>query len=107
MTRMTLTILFSCAAAAGLWLIARGLGAGSGRRAGLARSKKLPLGFADSPEQPFEFLDPDMGHEGLMHRQKERLDPARYRPEPISSGKKIADRVQVAGQENKASKIDI
>ena len=107
MSRLTLTLLFSCASAAGLGLIAYGLLAGLRRGSGSHESRRLPLGFSDSADHPLEFLDLDMGHEGLKHREKERLDPGRYRPEPISSGKRPAEKVRSAGQENKACKIDL
>lgn len=107
MTRTYLLVLFACASLAGLGLIAYGLLAGSRRKVASVQSDKLPLGFSDSPEQPFEILDLNIGHEGLMHREKERFDPARRRPEHIGSGKKSTERVPVDGQENKSCKIEV
>lgn len=107
MNRIYLTILFSCASVAGLCLIAYGLLTRSRRHIGSNEVEKLPLDFSTSPKQPLELLDLDMGHEGLTHREKERFDPGRHRPEPISSAKKSAEEAPVAGQENKSFKIDI
>jgi hypothetical protein len=105
MTRIYLTILFSSVSVAGLCLIVYGLLTRSRRSAG--SSGKEQLGFSDSPEHNFEFLDLDMGHEGLKHREKERFDPVRHRPEPLSSGKKSPERAPAAEQEEKPCKIDV
>ena len=107
MSRIYLTILFSCTSVAGLCLIAYGMLTAPRPHIGSGEVETLPLGFSDSPKQPFELLDLDMGHEGLTHREKERFDPGRHRPEPLSSGKKSAEGAPVAGQESKSIKIDI
>ena len=72
MSRTFLIIFFVCVCVAGLCLIAYGLLAGLRRRTGPTEEEKLALGFSGSPERNFEFLDLDMGHEGLLHREKEQ-----------------------------------
>ncbi|MGC9194317.1 MAG: hypothetical protein ACP5IL_02550 [Syntrophobacteraceae bacterium] len=83
MMRMFLIISFTCASVAGLCLITYGLLAGAHGQAGSQGCEKLPLGFCDSPREAFEIFDLNMGHEGLMHRDKERFHPRRHRPERI------------------------
>lgn len=107
MTGPSLTILFSCITIAGACLIACGVFLRPRSRNDSGKAGRLPLGFSDSRRPPFELLDLDMGHEGLTHRQKERFDPGRHRPEPLTSGNAPAEAAPVAGQENKSSKIDV
>jgi hypothetical protein len=107
MNRTYFIILFGCLCVAGLGLIAYGILAGRRRKGGSEGSDKLAIGFVDSPEQPFEILDLNMGHEGLMHREKERFDPDRHRPERIISVKKPVEKALSAGDETKPTKIEV
>jgi hypothetical protein len=83
MMRMFLIVSFTCASVAGLCLITYGLLAGAHDRVAPQDCGKLPLGFSDSPKEGFEIFDLNMGHEGLMHLDKERFRPRRHRPERI------------------------
>ncbi|MGC8490294.1 MAG: hypothetical protein ACP5SH_01030 [Syntrophobacteraceae bacterium] len=107
MTGLGPTILFSCIIIAGVCLIAYGVFLRPRSPKNTGKAEGLPLGFSDSRRQSFELLDLDMGHEGLTHRQKERFDPGRHRPELLTTGNAPAEAAPIAGQENKPIKIDI
>ncbi len=81
--RMFLIISFACVSVAGLCLITYGLLAGARREVDSQDCEKLPIGFSDSPKEALEIFDLNMGHEGLMHRDKERFHPRRHRPERL------------------------
>lgn len=90
MARLCLTLVFSAATAAGFGLILYALLGGSHRNRESMDAGTLALGFSDSPLQPVEILDLDMGHEGLKHRDKEPFNPKKHKPEPVGSKKNIS-----------------